>query len=193
MLSFGFICFVIFLFRTRHFEYCNMKTLEIIFYSLPRDYCCYLIKAEVICLCSDFPKVFLQRVCSLFYVVTDVFSVILMVSQWFDRNFLKCLNLIREEKRGKECSVSLNPLVWLCWGSHLRHGGWNNGQPLWQLLSNQKQWSTLITLIFGGQGPHCPLWHQQLATGSLATAPIAACHGTGSWGQIDGMPNAEIH
>lgn len=90
-----------------------------------------------------FPKVFLRRVCSLFYVVTDVSSVTSVVSQWFDRNFLKCLNLVRKEKREKECSVSLNPLVWFCWGSHVRHRDWNNGLPVLQLLRNQKQWSKL--------------------------------------------------
>lgn len=80
-----------------------MVTLEIRFYSLPGDYCCYLFKAEVIHLFSDFPKVFLQRVCSLFYVVTDVSSVTSVVSQWFDRNSLKCLNLIRREEKRMFC------------------------------------------------------------------------------------------
>lgn len=80
-----------------------MVTLEIRFYSLLGDYCCYLIKAEAIHLFSDFPKVFLQRVCSLFYVVTDVSSVTSVVSQWFDRNFLKCLNLIRREEKRMFC------------------------------------------------------------------------------------------
>ena len=45
--------FINFLLRTGHFEYYNMVTLEVRFCSLPRDYCCYWMKAEIVYLVTS--------------------------------------------------------------------------------------------------------------------------------------------
>ena len=50
----GFACFVIFFWRTGHFEYCSVVTVEIRFLTLTWCFCCYLIKSTVIHLFSEF-------------------------------------------------------------------------------------------------------------------------------------------
>lgn len=59
-----------------HFEYCNVVILEIRFSLLPRVWCCNLLRTTVIILSNDFSKLFLQRLYSLSYVITEV-SVLL--------------------------------------------------------------------------------------------------------------------
>ena len=72
ILSCFFVCLKGFFLRTGLIEYYNVVTLEIRFFLFPRVCCCWLLRAVVVRLFSDFSKLFLQRLYSLPCMATAV-------------------------------------------------------------------------------------------------------------------------
>lgn len=80
-----------FLLRTGHFKYYNEVNLEIKFFPLSSNCCCCLMNTSAIPLFTDFFQTIFAE--TIFLAMCDhwsLCSVIYTVSQWPDRNFLKC-------------------------------------------------------------------------------------------------------
>lgn len=106
-------------------------------------------------------------------------SFIFAVSQWPDKNFLKCLVPKRYVWAGS--TIALNPLdTTSALGPPTMATNFYAGP----LVIKSSNWQSEPTIpIGGGQGPHCPSKFQQIAPATWATVHTAVYRGlgTGEW------------
>ena len=158
--------------RIRYSEYYSWLTPEIKFSHSwgIADLC--LLRA---CPFVPFPNYFLQSVYSFLCGHWSFCSVISVVSQWPDKDFLKCLAPKREKQKGVPVPLNLllDAVVESCYSLREQKPR-RMSAPAPQDSTLQSTLTELYNPKFGRQGPHCLPYHQPAAPRMWAAVPTAA-------------------